>query len=136
MVLFYWFSRPFVTWIYLPLPDFARHSPLAAVKYAQNLPPSARLNLNFIRAMGLPGNVDVCLADLVPLKHTWFSKTFEWTGRRVDKGKWYRPNPTKFWVRPTSGKGKEARDVVPGIWEHVYRRIMKTESETSSKWKK
>ena len=76
------------------------------------------------------------LADLVPAKSLWRPVTFEWVGRRVNKGSWLMPNPTKFYVRPNSGTGKESRDTIPGIWETVYKRIVGVESDTVAKWRK
>lgn len=86
--------------------------------------------------MGLPATVEVNVADLVPAARKWQPVTFEWVGRRVNRGTWYRPNPTLFYVKPTTGTGKEARDTVPGIWENVYKRIVGIESAAVAKWRK
>jgi hypothetical protein len=133
---FTWRTRPLVTWIFLILPTFARQSPKAALEYARNLPDSARLQIHYMRTSGLPANVTVEMRDLKPVQSTWRPVTFEWTGNRVDKGMLYRPNLTQFFVKEKSGTGKEKRDIIPGIWEPIYRRIMGAESELSAKWKK
>jgi hypothetical protein len=132
-----WRTRPFVTWIYLILPTFARQSPKAALEYARNLPDAARLQIHYIRTLGLPANVTVEMRDLKPVRSTRVRPvTFAWTGNRVDRGMLYRPNLTEFFVKETSGLGKERRDIIPGIWEPVYKRIMGAESPVSAKWKK
>ena len=133
---FTWRTRPLVTWIFLILPTFARQSPKAALEYARNLPDSARLQIHYMRTSGLPANVTVEMRDLKPVRSTWRPVTFEWTGNRVDKGMLHRPNLTQFFVKEKSGTGKEKRDIIPGIWEPIYRRIMGAESELSAKWKK
>jgi hypothetical protein len=132
-----WRTRPLVTWIFLILPTFARQSPKAALEYARNLPDSARLQIHYMRTSGLPANVTVEMRDLKPVRSSPMRPvTFEWTGNRVDKGMLYRPNLTKFFVKEKSGTGKEKRDIIPGIWEPVYKRIMGAESAVSAKWKK
>lgn len=94
------------------------------------------LQITFMRAIPLPGSIEANIADLVPAKNLWRPTTFQWVGKRVDPGSWIRPNPTSFYVRPTSGTGKEARDTIPGIWENVYKRIVGIESGDVSKWMK
>jgi hypothetical protein len=129
-------ARPFVSWIYLTLPPQARQSPRAALEYSRNLPENAMLQICFMRATALTGQVEVNIADLVPRTSKWPPSTFEWVGRRVEKGTWFRPNPTRFFVNQRSGTGKAARDTVPGIWGNVYKRIMGVDREASTKWPK
>lgn len=131
-----WRTRPLVTWIFLILPTFARQSPKAALEYARNLPDSARLQIHYMRASALPANVMIEMRDLKPVRSTLRPVTFEWTGNRIDKGAHYRPNLTQFFVKEKSGTGKEKRDIIPGIWEAVYKRIVGVESDLSVKWKK
>ena len=118
------------------LPHYARQSAKAALEYSRNLPENAMLQISFYRSLLRPATVEVNIADVVPAKSKWRPVTFEWVGRRVNKGTWYRPNPTLFYVRPNSGTGKEARDTIPGIWENVYKRIVGIESGAVSKWRK
>ena len=130
-------TRSFVTWIHLVLPLFARQSPKAALEYARNLPANAMLHVSFMRSTTLPAHAEVNIADLVPTKSRWSQlATFEWIGNRVDKGPWYRPNPTTFYVKPESGKGKAARDTLPGVWESVYKRLSGVESEAVARWRR
>jgi hypothetical protein len=120
-------ARPFVSWIYLILPPYARQSPKAALEYSSNLPQNAVLQICFMRSSALTGQVEAIIADLVPRRGKWPPTTFEWIGRRVQTGTWFRGNPTRFFVNQRSGTGKAQRDTVPGIWENVYRRIMRVE---------
>jgi hypothetical protein len=129
-------SRPFVTWIHLALPNFARQSPKAALEYSRNLPENAMLQITFMRSTALPAVVETNIADLIPAKSMWRPVTFEWVGERVNKGSFLRPNPVAFYVRPNTGTGKEARDTIPGIWENVYKRIVGVESKAVEKWRK
>lgn len=127
-------ARPFVSWIYLVLPQHARQSPRAALEYSRNLPHNALLQICFMRATALTGQVEANIADLVPRRGKWPPTTFEWVGRRVEKGTWYHSNPTYFFVNQRSGTGKASRDTVPAIWENVYERIMGREPRTKTKW--
>jgi hypothetical protein len=129
-------TRPFVTWIHLDLPQFARQSAKAALEYSRNLPENATLHITFYRSTALPATVEANIADLVPAQSRWRPVTFEWVGKRVNRGTFLRPNPTAFYVRPTTGTGKEARDTIPGIWENVYKRIVGIESKAVERWRK
>jgi hypothetical protein len=129
-------TRPFVTWIHLDLPQFARQSAKAALEYSRNLPENATLHITFYRSSALPATVEANITDLVPAKSRWRPVTFEWVGKRVNRGTFLRPNPTAFYVRPTTGTGKEARDTIPGIWENVYKRIVGIESKAVERWRK
>lgn len=131
-----WRTRPLVTWIYLILPTYARQSPKAALEYARNLPDSARLQICYMRSIPLPADIIVQIKDLKPTTSRLRPVTFEWVGSRVDPGSWLRPNLTQFFVKPKSGTGRERRDIIPGIWEAVYKRIVGMESDLSAKWKK
>lgn len=131
-----WRTRSLVTWIYLILPTFARQSPKAALEYARNLPDSAGLQIHYMRSTGLPANVTVEMRHLKSVKNSLRPVTFEWTGSRVDQGPWYKPNLTQFFVTQKSGTGKEKRDIIPGIWDAVYKKIVGVESDVSAKWRK
>lgn len=128
-------SRPFVTWIHLDLPIFARQSAKAALEYARNLPENAKLHITFYRSTALTATVVANLADLVPAKSRWRPVTFEWVGERVNRGSFLRPNPSRFYVRTHTGGGKAARDTIPGIWDVVYKRIAGVESKAVEKWR-
>jgi len=130
-------QRPFVTWIHLHLPVQARLSPKAAMEYARNLPGNAVLHISFQRWTALGATVEANLADLVPAKGVWWRPvTFEWVGPSVDKGSLLRPNSTRFYVKPKTGTGKEARDTIPGIWELVYKNITGIDSNAVKRWRK
>ena len=117
----------------MTLPQRARQTPRAALEYSRNLPQNALLQICFMRATALTGQVEVNIADLVPRTGIWPPTTFEWVGRSVDQGTWFRGNPIRFFVNKRSGTGKAARDTVPGIWENVYERIMRAEQYTKTK---
>ena len=137
IAVLHWCTKSFVTWIYLPLPPYARQTAKTALEYAKNLPASAPLHISFKRLHAWTGTAEVHLADLAPAPGRFPPSTFRWAGRRVDHGPWYSPNPMSYYVRErTATHGQAGKDTIPGIWEHVYRKIMHMESDTMGKWKR
>ncbi|KPI45809.1 uncharacterized protein AB675_411 [Cyphellophora attinorum] len=59
-------TRSIVTEIFLNLSEKARRSPTAAMTYARNLPKDASLQLRFLRWTGIPGSMEVKLAEIRP----------------------------------------------------------------------
>jgi hypothetical protein len=74
-------ARPFVAWVYLILPPHARQSPRTALEYSKNFPRDALLQIWFMRATALTGQIEAKIADLVPRRGFWPPATFEWVGR-------------------------------------------------------
>jgi hypothetical protein len=59
-------TRSIVTEVFLNLSEKARRSPTAAMAYARNLPKDASLRLRFLRWTGIPGSMEVKLAEIQP----------------------------------------------------------------------
>ena len=132
-----WATRSIATEIWLRLPVVARQSPQAAMAYAKNLPRDAIIELRFMRWTGHTGTIPVNVVDTTPVTSRWRIKpaSFKWIGPRVDAGTALRPNPTEFFVRPTSAEGRAVRDTIPGLWSAVYKRLTGVDSSAVSKWK-
>lgn len=122
--------------IFLRLPASAQHSPKLAMEYAKSLPADAVLDLRFMRSTSLTDVVSLKLANTRPVKSAFRPISFEWVGPLVERGKFLRPNPTQFYVRPQSAGGKAARGVIPGIWGKVYERLTGLEGGVVSKWRR
>ncbi|RHZ72911.1 hypothetical protein CDV55_103626 [Aspergillus turcosus] len=58
-------SAPFVNFVHLALPVFARRSREQTVQYAKNLPPTATLYINTMKFTTIPRQTEVRLGDLV-----------------------------------------------------------------------
>lgn len=125
-----------VTEVFLRLPQSVQHSPKAAMEYAKSLPADAVLDLRFMRASTLTDLVSLKITNTRPIKSFFRPVSFEWFGPLVEHGGFLRRNPTQFYVRPESAKGKAARDVTPGIWSKVYERLTGIESSVVSKWRR
>lgn len=125
-----------VTEVFLQLPISAQQSPKVAMAYAKALPADAMLDLRYMRSSSITDMVSLKLVNTRPAKSLFRPITFEWIGPLVERGRFLRPNPTQFYVRPESAKGRAARDVVPGIWSKVYERLTGVESSVVAKWRR
>lgn len=132
----HWTLRPMVTEVFLRLPQSAQHSPKAAMAYATNLPADAVLDMRFMRATTLSDYISVRLDHTKPVMSYIRPVNFEWVGPFVHRGGFLRPNPTQFYVRAESAKGRAAWDVTPGIWKQVYERLTGNESSSVARWRR
>lgn len=139
-ILFHRLLKPLVSRVYLRLPPNARASPDAAMKYAKNLPSSAQVDVDFTRMTALPGTISINVADLQQIRLTsrwpWQVANFKWVGTQVERGSFFRRNPTEFYMKPETGAGMAKRDVIPGIWPEVYKRLTGTAKEPVSRWRR
>ncbi|KAK6369624.1 hypothetical protein LTS17_009530 [Exophiala oligosperma] len=132
----HWTLRPMVTEVFLRLPQSAQHSPKAAMAYATNLPADAVLDMRFMRATTLSDYISVRLDHTKPVMSYIRPVNFGWVGPFVHRGGFLRPNPTQFYVRAESAKGRAAWDVTPGIWKQVYERLTGNESSSVARWRR
>lgn len=61
-------SAPFVVYVHIKLPQFARRSREQLLRWAENIPPSTELDLTTIRTYGRPRVSRLTLAELKPVK--------------------------------------------------------------------
>jgi hypothetical protein len=134
-VIVNWATRSVATEIRLRLPPSARQSAQAAMSYARNLPRDASIELRFMRWTSHTASVVLKIVDTIPTRHRVKLMSFKWTGPKVDKGTYFFPNPTEFWVRPKTAQGRAARDTIPGLWDIVYKRLTGLEGSGVQKWK-
>lgn len=130
-------TKSWVNRVFLDLPPSARESPKTIMEYAKNLPSETLLDIRYIHPWGLEGSVQAATSDLVPTKSRFLRPlTFQWKNKAVmqhrKSSKW---EPEAFYVEPKTAFGKKSKDTIPGIWENVYRQIMKDPGKPSLKWK-
>jgi hypothetical protein len=115
-------SAPYVNFIHLALPAFARKSREAAIQYGKELPPTAVLYLTSMRFNTIPRQTAVRLGDLVPahdplrpvsLRNLNPSPRRWWQGRA----------PTQFYTGEHSKPGRQTSAFFPELWENIYRQI-------------
>ncbi|KAJ5156681.1 hypothetical protein N7492_009484 [Penicillium capsulatum] len=101
MVFVAYTSAPYVNFVHLTIPAFARRSREAALQYAKELPPTAILHLNTMRFNTIPRQTAVRLGDLVADKQA------------------LRP----FYTAETSQRGRDSSAFYPELWQHIYPKI-------------
>lgn len=115
-------SAPFVNFVHLALPVFARRSREQTLQYAKNLPPTATLYINTMKFTTIPRQTEVRLGDLVRDKAVLRPVSFRntnpaplpwWAGRTL----------RQFYTAEKSQPGKESSTFYPELWEHVYKQI-------------
>lgn len=134
-LLVQYMTKGFVNRVFLDLPDKARESPKAAMEYAKNLPREAEIDIRYLKGWGLEGSVKASTADFVPTKGSSLRPlTFTWKDKYLGRQKSTRWDPRSFFVQSTTASGSKSKDTVPGIWESVYRQIVKESEKSSPKW--
>lgn len=139
--LVHWFTQPMVTRIFLQLPLKARQSSKTAMEYAKNLPRNADLEIKYMLPYGLEGTTKAKLSDFAPVQQkfnpmnpsTWLRPV---NLRRVSSAQPARFEPREFFVFPQTASGKSSKETIPGIWEGLFNQLIRSPSETSTKWKK
>ncbi|KAE8159012.1 hypothetical protein BDV40DRAFT_303686 [Aspergillus tamarii] len=120
-------SAPFVNFVHLALPAFARRSKEQTIQYAKNLPPTATLYINTMKFTTIPRQTEVRLGDLVPDKAILRPVSFRnknpaplpwWAGKTL----------RQFYAAEKSQPGRESTTFYPELWEHVYKQIQKNPS--------
>lgn len=128
-------TKSWVNRVFLDLPEKARESPKAAMEYAKNLPSDAEVDIRYLKLWGLEGSVKASTSDLVPTKGKLLQPlTFTWKDKDVKQLKATKWAPNSFFVQSTTATGNKSVNTVPGIWESVYRQIVKEPNKPSPKW--
>lgn len=118
-------AAPYVNFVHLALPAFARRSRENAIHYARNLPPTATLYINTMRFTTIPRQTVVRLGDLVPLKDNTRPVTFRNT-KPAPRPWWMGKAPTQFYTGHLSRPGRQSTAFYPELWPDVYHRIQGT----------
>ncbi|OQE87150.1 hypothetical protein PENNAL_c0020G01214 [Penicillium nalgiovense] len=117
-------AAPYVNFIHLALPAFARKSREAAVQYAKDLPPTAVLYLTSMRFNTIPRQTAVRLGDLVPFKDALRPVTFQ--NLNPSPQRWWQGRaPTQFYTGTHSKPGRQTSAFFPELWNGIYQQIQK-----------
>ncbi|KAJ5543285.1 hypothetical protein N7535_005713 [Penicillium sp. DV-2018c] len=117
-------AAPYVNFIHLALPAFARKSREAAVQYAKELPPTAVLYLTSMRFNTIPRQTAVRVGDLVPVKDTLRPVTFQ-NMDPTPQPWWKGKVPTQFYTASQSKPGRQTSAFFPELWSGIYEQIQK-----------
>lgn len=122
MIFIAYNAAPYVNFVHLALPAFARRSREQTIQYAKSLPPDAILHINTMRITTMPRHTTVRLGDLVPDKLMFRPISFRNT--KPKPVPWYRGGVLKeFYTDPESKPGRHSSIFYPELWKHVYRQI-------------
>ncbi|OOF97953.1 hypothetical protein ASPCADRAFT_128136 [Aspergillus carbonarius ITEM 5010] len=122
MLFVTWTSAPYVTFVHLALPVFARRSREATIEYAKNLPQTATLYATTMRATSMPMKSEMRLGDLVPDKS--FIRPVSFTNLNPAPTRWWEgKSPKHFYTDTKSKPGRPSSTFYPALWEHVYKQI-------------
>jgi hypothetical protein len=125
-------AAPFVNYIHLSLPVFARKSREQALQYARELPSNATLYINTMKFTTIPRRVEVKIADLVPDKSRLRPVSFR-NQNPVWLPWWQGRTQTKFFTTEKSKPGRSTMAFYPEVWEAVYKRIQNNRSNQTNK---
>lgn len=122
MVFVAYITGPFVTYIHLRLPIFARQSRDMLMRYTKSLPNDAELDITTMNLVGKPRVSRLKVADLYPTKKRLGMANYARDTKLVNsKLPWYFPPAVRqFGVHSNTSKilGGEA-------WHNIVRRISK-----------
>lgn len=124
-------AAPFVNYIHLALPAFARKSREHALQYAKDLPSYATLYINTMKFSTIPRRIEVRLSDLVPDK----SKLRPVSFRNINPIRlpwWQGRTQTQFFTKEKSSPGRPTIGFYPELWETVYKRIQQNQPPKSA----
>lgn len=121
-------AAPYVNFIHLALPAFARKSREAAVQYAKDLPPTAVLYLTSMRFNTIPRQTAVRLGDLVPVKDALRPVTFQ-NLKPLPQRWWQGKAPVQFYTASHSKPGRQTSAFFPELWNGIYQQIQKAKSQ-------
>ncbi|KAE9366504.1 hypothetical protein N431DRAFT_471555 [Stipitochalara longipes BDJ] len=120
MLFVAYISGPFVTYIHLRLPAYARHSREMLMRYTKSLPNDAALDITTMNFIGKPRVARVKVTDLYPVRERFgmanYARDTELINSRLP---WYFPKAVRqFGVHSSTGK------IMGGeIWNNIASRI-------------
>lgn len=115
-------AAPWVNFVHLALPVFARRSRDQALQYAMNLPPTATLYLNTMKFTTIPRQTEVRVGDLIADKSALRPVSFQ--NQNPMSLPWWQGKALRhFYTAKKSKPGRASTTFYPELWEHVYKQI-------------
>jgi hypothetical protein len=125
MVFVTYATAPFVNYVHLRLPLFARQSKDVLMRYCKNLPPNAAVDITTMNFIGIPRVSRVPVSQLYPINKRFGAANFgRDTAAANAKRPWWMGSAIKqFAIRGGGGRTRES-----GMWEIVEQSIKKRSS--------
>jgi len=122
MVFVAYVTGPFVTYIHLRLPAYARNSREMLMRYTKSLPNDAALDITTMNFIGKPRVTRAKVSDLHAVKERFGMANYARDTKLINsKLPWYLPKAVRqFGVHSNTGK------IMGGdVWNNIARRISK-----------
>jgi hypothetical protein len=131
MIFVMYTAAPFVTYVHLRLPPFARISRTNLMRYSANLPKDASIYITTMNIIGRPHVSRVNVSELYPIKKPLNIANFARDTKEISSKRpwWARRYVRRFAILETSGATREK-----GIWENVVRSIRNTHNRPAGPW--
>ncbi|GKZ20757.1 hypothetical protein AbraIFM66951_003058 [Aspergillus brasiliensis] len=127
MIFILFTTAPFVVYVHVAIPAFARRSRETMIEYVKNLPPTATLYMTTIRPTSLPQQTEVRLGDLVRNKSLLRPITFT-NSKPAPSPWWAGKTPQHFYTDAKAQRSTQSPNYFPALWENVYKQIQNNAS--------
>lgn len=122
MIFILYTTSPFVVYVHVAIPAFARRSRETMIEYVKNLPPTATLYMTTIRPTSLPQQTEVRLGDLVLNKSLLRPITFT-NSKPAPSPWWAGKTPQHFYTDVKAQRSTQYPNYFPALWDNVYKQI-------------
>lgn len=124
MIFIAYTTVPFVSYVHIKLPGFARRSKDKLMQWVQQVPPNAEIDLTTMRFSGHPRVSRMLISDLNETKARLGVANLAKVSNFTIKPWWMGKEPTLFYVTQKSAV-KQTPPWQKAIWQHILDRIHK-----------
>lgn len=123
-------SRPFVSYVHLRIPPYARYSRDILLRYSKNLPKDASVDITTMNFIGKPRGSLVKVSELFPVRKRFGLVNYarDTSALNAKRPWWMGKAVGQFGITGVSSRIREA-----GVWENVVKSIEKSAGATSTK---
>ncbi|KAH6672176.1 hypothetical protein B0J14DRAFT_655067 [Halenospora varia] len=130
MVFVMYISRPFVNFIHLRLPPFARNSREMMMRYSKNLPKDAEIDITTMNLLGKAQVARMKVTDLYPVRERFGMVNYARDTREINsKRKWWMPPA----VRQFGVHSGRSRIMGGEVWDNIAAIISKNSKSKNVK---
>lgn len=115
-------TSPFVNYIHLKLPNFARNSRDLLMRYSKNPPKDAQIDITTMNFVGKPRVTRLDISELQAVKQRFGVVNFSRDTKKINATrKWWMPKAVRvFGVHGGAGRVREGE-----AWENIAKKIRK-----------
>ncbi|QSZ35261.1 hypothetical protein DSL72_008130 [Monilinia vaccinii-corymbosi] len=116
-------TSPFVNYIHLKVPNYARNSRDLLMRYSKNPPKDAQVDITTMNFVGKPRVSRLDISELKPVKQRFGVGNFSRDTKKINATrKWWMPRAVRlFGVHGGAGRVREGE-----VWENIAKKIRKT----------